>query len=140
MSGIEIAGLVLGAFPLVIHALESYREGAETMKDWLQVQQAYKKCKHLVGCHRVVFENTLEELLLPLVENEDELKELMDDPAGVAWEDADLEKRLRERLPKSYGLLLEIIRNINELMECLKKELGVKNPNFHAKIDKVWFS
>ncbi|RYP69578.1 hypothetical protein DL771_006015 [Monosporascus sp. 5C6A] len=140
MSGIELAGLVLGAFPILIHALESYREGAEVLKDWWQIQRAYKKCKHDIDYHRTVFESNIERLLLPLVVDDDELKDLMNDPAGKAWEDGELEKRLRERLPKSYDLFLDIIGNINRLMESLKKELGVHNPQFHAKIDEAWRS
>jgi hypothetical protein len=34
MSGIEIAGLVLGAFPVLLYALESYRRSAEGLTEW----------------------------------------------------------------------------------------------------------
>jgi len=137
MSGIELAGLVLGAFPILIHALESYREGAEVLKDWWQIQRAYKKCKHDLDYHRTIFEGNIERLLLPLVVDDDELKGLMDDPAGKAWEDEELEERLKERLPKSYSLFLDIMDSINKLMESLKKELGAHNPQFQAKTDEA---
>ncbi|OCK77569.1 hypothetical protein K432DRAFT_303900 [Lepidopterella palustris CBS 459.81] len=136
MSGIEIAGLIMGAFPLLMAALERYREGAELLSDWWRIQRAYKKCKQDINYHRILFEGNLEEFLLPLVADEDELKVLMANPAGEAWEDPELEKRLQDRLPKSYELYLDIIGDINELMDKLKKELGVDNAQFQSKVNE----
>ena len=58
----------------------------------------------------------------------------MEDPAGKGWGDSDLESRLRTRLPGSYRLFLDTIVETNEIMESLKKELGVSNPSFQARI------
>ncbi|KAF2737057.1 hypothetical protein EJ04DRAFT_410694, partial [Polyplosphaeria fusca] len=136
MSGIEIAGLVLGAFPILIYALESYREGAEGLVDWWQIKRAYTRCRQDLTYHQLMFEGNVERLLSPLVVDDDELKSLMADPAGQAWEDKELEERLKARLPKSYKLFLEIMGDINKLMESLKKELGINNASFQAKVDQ----
>jgi hypothetical protein len=61
----------------------------------------------------------------------------MADPAGEGWEDEELEIRLKGQLPKSYHLFLDITSSMNELMESLKKELGVENPDFKARLDLV---
>lgn len=45
MSGVEAAGLVLAAFPLLISALEHYRESAEVLKDWWRYKREYRKVK-----------------------------------------------------------------------------------------------
>jgi hypothetical protein len=136
MSGVEIAGLILGAFPLLIHALEHYGKGAKVLTDWWRIQRAYTKCKQDLEYHKILFEDSVEQFLLPLVVDDDELKSLVDDPAGEAWEDEELEERLKERLPKSYTVFLNIMKDINELMETLKKELGVHNPQFVAKVNE----
>ncbi|ORY05494.1 hypothetical protein BCR34DRAFT_434319, partial [Clohesyomyces aquaticus] len=114
-----IVGLVLGAFPISLHALDSYRQGADVLKDWWRIQRAHKRCKQDLSYHRILFEENVERFLLLLVVDEDELKTLIDDPAGEAWEAQDLEQKLKARLPKSYGIFLEIIR--------AKKELVVQN-------------
>jgi len=137
MSGIELAGLIIGVFPLLIHALERYGEGAELLSDWWRIQRAYKKCKHDLEYHQILFEENVERFLLPLVVDDDELKTLMNDPAGELWEEKELEDRLKERLPKSYQLFLGIMGDINDLMESMKKELGVHNAQFVAKINEV---
>jgi hypothetical protein len=126
MSGIEIAGLVLGAFPLLIQALKTYREGAEVLNDWWKIERTYKKTTRDLQFNQLLFEGNMERLLLPLVADDDELSALMADPAGKHWEDADLELRLRQRLPKSYDLFLENIGEISGLVDSLKKEIGVK--------------
>lgn len=41
-------------------------------------------------------------------------------------QNAELEARLRERLPRSYDIYLEIIREMKSVMETLKKELGTE--------------
>ena len=137
MSGIEVAGLVLGAFPILIYALESYRKGAEVFGDWWRIEGAYIKCKQDLKYHQLLFEGNIERFLLPLVVDDDELKKLMKNPAGTAWEDPELEKKLQERLPKAYDTFLGVMIDINKLMESFKKALGVDNPKFQATVTKV---
>jgi hypothetical protein len=136
MSGIEIAGLVLGAFPLLIQVLKTYREGAEALNDWWRIERAYKKTCQDLSYHQILFEGNVERFLLPLVADDDELLVLMADPAGGAWENVELEARLRQRLPKSYDLFLDIMGDISDLVDALKKELGVKE-KFGALLTKV---
>jgi len=41
-------------------------------------------------------------------------------------QNAELEARLRERLPRSYDIYLEVINEMKSVMESLKKELGIE--------------
>lgn len=125
MSGIEIAGLVLGGFPLLISALERYQEGAEILDIWWNFKRAYKKCMRDLKYYKLDFEQILEQCLLPLIVDDEELKTLISNPGGDGWGNPDLEERLKGRLPKSYDLYLEYIKEINEVIEKLKEELGV---------------
>jgi hypothetical protein len=137
MSGIELAGLVLGAFPVLLHALEGYRMAAEEMTEWWRIQRTYKKCHQDLKYYQILFEDNVERFLLPLVVDDDESRTLLADPAGKGWEDKELETRLQQRLPKSYALFLDIIRDVQGLMESLKQELGVSNSKFQAHINPV---
>jgi hypothetical protein len=85
MSGIEIAGLVLGAFPVILHALEGYRKAAEGMTDWWRIQRTYTKCYQDLRYHQIIFEENVERFLLPLVVDDNESRTLMADPAGKGW-------------------------------------------------------
>ncbi|KAI9894521.1 MAG: hypothetical protein M1814_001875 [Vezdaea aestivalis] len=135
MSGIEIAGLALGAFPVFLKALEGYRKSAELLENWWQIQRAYKKCKHDIEYHQTIFQQNIERLLLPLVGDE-ELKGLMDDPGGRAWSSSDLESKLKSRMPKSYAPFVEIMHEFNSFMDSLGKELGVSSSQERVKLMK----
>lgn len=134
MSGVEAAGFVLAAFPLLISALEDYRQGFEVLEDWWRIRKEYKKCKQNLKLQKLIFEENLEELLRPLVRNEDELALLIAKPGGDGWKDRELEQQLKERLPKSYEIYLEIINEINGVMENLKDELGINKVYFQSRV------
>jgi hypothetical protein len=120
----------------MLGAMKAYREGAETMTDWWKIERAYKKTHQDLSYHQILFEGNVERFLLPLVVDDNELSVLMADPAGMGWEDAQLEIRLRQRLLKSYDLLLDTIGDISELVKSIKKELGVEG-KFQALVTEV---
>jgi hypothetical protein len=76
----EIAGFVLAAIPLMISGLEHYRESAEVLESWWKIKREYKTCMRNLKYHKVAFEENLEELLLPLIADEDKLQQLLNDP------------------------------------------------------------
>jgi hypothetical protein len=53
---------------------------------------------------------------------------------GKGWRDQELELGLKERLPRSYEVYLEIVYEIITVMESLKHELGVDMPAFQSMV------
>jgi hypothetical protein len=47
VTGIETAGLVLAAFPLVVNGLGSYVAGADTLRRWRNERMYGRELKHL---------------------------------------------------------------------------------------------
>ncbi|KAF2825537.1 hypothetical protein CC86DRAFT_371164 [Ophiobolus disseminans] len=136
MSGFEIAGLVLGAFPVLLHALEGYRIAAEGATEWKNIEDAYQQCEDDLLAHQSLFQETIELLLLPVVSTEDELQALLADPAGAGWHDKVLDDKLRQRIPRSYIVFLNTMKKINKLVDRLSKEVGVKDVHFRAKVQQ----
>ncbi|KAF2462403.1 hypothetical protein BDY21DRAFT_13767 [Lineolata rhizophorae] len=134
MSGVELAGLLLGTFPLIISALENYSKLAEATSDWWRFKRVYTKWITDVRLHQLFFDRALEELLLPLIVDDKRLQLLKAEPLGLAWKDPDLEERLQERLSDSYDLYMQIIMDIQDVTEKLKKELGVDKPSMKRRI------
>ncbi len=135
MSGIEIAGLLLGAFPLLISALEHYRQSAEVLDDWWQIKQEYKKCKNEIKLQELAFEGSLERFLLPLVVDDNQIAALIAEPGGTKWKDPALEDKVKSRLPKSYDLFIDTIYDIKTTVDDLKEELGVNREAFQKGLD-----
>jgi hypothetical protein len=136
MSGVEVAGLLLGAFPLIISGLEHYRETAETLGVFWTIRREYKIWMHSLNFCKLAFEQNLEEFLLPLIAEEDELRRLMEEPGGPEWQKPELDERLRQRLPRSYDLYLESIERITDVMNELKHELGMDKSGFQSRVSE----
>jgi hypothetical protein len=85
MSGVEVTGLLLGAFPLFISTLEHYRDTAETLGVFWKIRKEYKTWTHSLNICQLAFEQNLQELLLPLIVDEDELQKLIAEPDGPEW-------------------------------------------------------
>ncbi|KAF1992333.1 hypothetical protein K402DRAFT_416007 [Aulographum hederae CBS 113979] len=134
MSGVEIAGLALGAFPLLISAIEHYKDGAEPLADWWQFKRVYTKTLQELKLYNLLLERTLEQLILPLVADDDKIKDLLASPGGDLWSDKVLDKQLRERLSKAYELYIDFMKDLVEALEKLKHELGADNLQFQKEV------
>jgi hypothetical protein len=82
MSGFEVAGVVLGGFPILISALEHWHHGAKLLKNWWQFRREYRRSLDDINYHKLAFERNLQECLLPLVADDDEVEALVRDPTG----------------------------------------------------------
>jgi hypothetical protein len=134
MSGFEIAGFLLGAFPLIISGLEHWRDVARVGGFFWRVRKEYTKCLREVQYHEILYKRNLNELLLPIVNDTDEVARLVSDPGGKGWSNKALQERLEGRLQESYGLYMEIIREMNETAEELRKELSLGKETVQSKL------
>lgn len=81
MSGLEIAGVVLGAIPLVIAAIEHYEDVTTPMKIFLRFKGEVRKVIRELGNLHVSYEMSLKVLLQPIV-GPQELVDMIKDPAS----------------------------------------------------------
>jgi hypothetical protein len=123
MSGLEVAGVVLGAFPLLISGIEHWRGVAKVGGFYWRIRKEYTKCQRDIQFHEILYKNNLKELLLPLIPDADELAKLIADPGGQTWGDIALQERLERRLSESYQSYQDTITEMNDIAEELKKEL-----------------
>ncbi|KAL9618858.1 MAG: hypothetical protein Q9160_006448 [Pyrenula sp. 1 TL-2023] len=112
MSGIEAAGLVLGALPLVIAGLKFYIEGVTTITKYLR--------------------NICEELLQGLIEGQ-KMNLLLRSPGGHLWKDAQLEQKLRRRLQAAYVGYLDTLKDgkVRVLWHHCEVEVFIRRPVRH---------
>lgn len=135
MSGFEVAGLVLGALPLVFSALEGYRKLAEKAGFWRDIRHKYQIFKIRLECQRLDFIATIRVSLLPLVTAGDnsQIRHLIDDPLGDGWKDARIAALLEKKLQGQYQLYEEIVGEIRQVVLELESELSVDS-NFQEPI------
>ncbi|KAK4501025.1 hypothetical protein PRZ48_006831 [Zasmidium cellare] len=138
MSGIEVVGLVLGAFPLVISAMEHYEDVKKVSTTWWRIKRAHKKdLGRVKDCH-LKFKLNLKELLLPLVldgvVNKGEYESLLASPGGDGWREEHVEDALEERLAECHTRYVEILGELIETMGKLSKECRVEDADFQEAL------
>lgn len=123
MSGFEIAGIVLGAFPIAVSALQGYRRAAQMVDCWHEIRREHSKCSHEIQFHRLRYTCTLKRLLLPLVVDDDTIARLVADPGGHSWKAPLIADALEKRLQDSYTLYFETISEMRRTIDDLNEEL-----------------
>ncbi|KAK6611038.1 hypothetical protein H4I96_02636 [Botrytis cinerea] len=130
MSGIEIAGLVLGGFPLLVSAAEHYKEGWEPLMRWKRFRTEFLRFIDAIDIEKQLFDQMLERFLISAEVSQDELQHFLTDPNYHGWHREDLAMTLKSRLGNSYGAFVGSIRTMNELMAELESMLSLKDGKF----------
>ena len=135
MSGLEVAGVVLGAFPLAIAALEQRRELSRRLGLWQTIRPEYLTCKTDLGFHRATITSHLRQLLLPLAVDDTTISRLLADPGGEGWKDPSVDGLLKERLGEKYELYFEYMKGLERVMEKVEEELAADSDAVQKKLD-----
>ncbi|KAI5805713.1 hypothetical protein EDC01DRAFT_609846 [Geopyxis carbonaria] len=143
MSGFEIVGVTLGAIPVLISALEHYSKGVRTIENMAKYETVYENLLISFGTGLSIYRSSCETLLGPLELPEAQLRNLLEEPEGVAWEDEELSERIRERLGISYKPYKSAVQHLDRKIKIFSKKLKLKDdmnppwvlPNGH--VDKI---
>lgn len=125
MSGFEVAGLVLAVFPIVVKGLQQFTEGVQTIKAWKYYRRELAKYSRTLENERIIYLNTVERLFEGIIQSNDELEELMEDPAGAFSQKPQYEESLRHRLDRSYAPYLSVMQDMLEALGKMRKEMGI---------------
>lgn len=128
MSGIEIVGLVLGAFPIILNGLESYRKGFETLEEWWQFRTHFIAFIDDVRHQMMKYNENMIRLLDPIIvcADNDKLANLLMIP-NENHPTFNLEKVLEGRLASELDRFLRIVHRMHELVLALNKLLQIED-------------
>lgn len=125
MSGFEIAGIVLGAFPIAISALEAYRDIAQRLGLFHKIRLEYKKWRDDLEFYNLAFTRNLRQLLLPLIADDEKVAELLSAPGGNCWKEESIAEIFEKRLQGSYHLYMQHIQDMKRTLEEINTELDI---------------
>ncbi|GIZ45823.1 hypothetical protein CKM354_000897400 [Cercospora kikuchii] len=138
MSGIEIAGLVLGAFPLIISSLEHYESTKKYTITWWRIRRAHRRDLGRVKNCEVQYKLHMTELLIPLrlegVISEQEFEDLLADSRGNGWQRSEVQEALHHRLADARDRYLAVLQELDEAITRLAKATFVDDVSFQAKL------
>ncbi|KAF3042184.1 hypothetical protein E8E12_008863 [Didymella heteroderae] len=125
MSGVEIAGLVLGVLPLLIQGIESYNEGLDPIKSFMRWDKELPQCIRKLRNQHVHYAQTMRILLEPITA-EVELAEMMTDPGSSRlWRDKQMAAKLQDRLQESYHAYQGTIADIERIAKQIASKLDL---------------
>ena len=125
MSGIEAAGIVLAAFPIVVNGLQHFTDSVETIKRWRRYKKELAKYRRTLETQEIFYLNTIERLFEGIIQSHDELDALMKDPGPAFSHKPQYEERLRTRLGRSYDNYTKIMANMLDTLKVAREELGI---------------
>ena len=127
MSGIEVAGLVFGGFPILLNCLEYYRKGFEPLEEWWDFKTQFVKFVDDIKHQMMLYDQNLKRLLDPIVTDNEEFQSITENPNHPRWKDGSLAGPLETRLSSELGRFLRIVERMNQVMEDLGRLLQVKD-------------
>ena len=127
MSGVEIAGFVLGGLPLIISACEHYKEGFEPLVKWKRFRTEFIGFIDAVDIEKQLFDQMLERFLISADVPHEEIQLFMTDREYEGWHREDLVRALQARLGPSYDVYMSTIKTMDSLMHELENMLLLKN-------------
>jgi hypothetical protein len=136
MSGLEVAGVVIGALPLVISALEHYAKGVNTAKRYWRFKTELRSLILQISTERGIFVNTLEQLLTGIVRTE-HMAELISDSQSDTWRTSDVDKKLRDRLRDAYDVYLDNMKGMEVALKMIGEKLAL-DPNGKVSSPVLW--
>lgn len=122
VTGIEVAGLTLAVFPLLVEGLKSYASGCRTIGEWRKYLFILNKLVRRLRGQNVIFENTCTGLFEELFTAE-QVTDLMKSPGGEGWKSVEFSRVLHERLLSAETFLEtvdEMRKSIQELHDLFE--------------------
>lgn len=120
MSGLEIVGVVLGSIPLVISALEHYRDGLRTIQRWRKWDRELQSLIRNLETEQAKFQDICEKLLMGIV-SPSRIEVMVEKPLGDLWMEKETQKKIRARLWRSWDVFE---RNLEDISGAIGEMMG----------------
>ncbi|KAL8881814.1 MAG: hypothetical protein Q9198_001057 [Flavoplaca austrocitrina] len=125
--------------PLVISAIEHYRDALDPLKDYLKYHCALKLLRTNLNIEQTLFRETLESLLVDQV-TPDQRRSLF--PEGVQnvnitlWGTDEIQQKLQARLGSKFTNFTDLVGEMESVMKSLMKSLGIE-PNWKSSSETI---
>lgn len=126
-SGLEIAGLALGAFPVFEQFVQGYSRGSESLKAWLRFKSVFKKLQHAINIERTLYISNIRILCREAgIEDVNKIMQHLEKNTPLPeWIKSDFEKYTRVVLGGYHEAYIKTSDLIRETLEEIRNELGL---------------
>lgn len=124
MSGLEVAGVVLGALPILVKALEQYAQGVRTIRKLWHYKYELETHSLALRAELAIFQNVLTWVLAGFA-SPTKIEELISSPESAVWKDDSLVSALQDRLGTSTVVFVDIMSDLDQALKDFKARLGL---------------
>lgn len=122
MSGFEVAGIILGSIPLVISALEHYRDGASAIRRWSRYEIERRNLILRLETESIKMQNICAQLLRGIVWDL-QIEDMIRNPFGTAWQEPTLQRQLQRRLHGSARVFEATAGQVKDAIQEILRQL-----------------
>lgn len=115
----------MGTIPLVVSALEHYKQGISTIRTWRNYDRELRSLIRNLQTEKVRFQDVCEKLLVGLV-SQCQIESMVDDPFGEAWKEERIRAKIEFRLWRSFSNFEDIIKDMEEATKEMMKKLDLQ--------------
>lgn len=120
-----MAGLVLGAIPLVISAMEHYADGVETLGRYRRYKLELRTLINILQTEKTKLMNTCDKLLVGLAPPW-QIEAMIENPYGELWREKEMQKKIRVRLWRSFTVFEDTVKDVHAAIEEMVLRLGLQ--------------
>ncbi|KAI0107772.1 hypothetical protein GGR51DRAFT_515004 [Nemania sp. FL0031] len=128
MSGIEVVGLVLGGFPILLNCLDYYQKGFEPLEEWWNFRTRFVEFIDEVRHQEMRYRENMHRLLDPIIADDRSLTRMMNllssDPA---WTSRSIQTEIESRLASEIDRFIRIITDMRKVMLDIYKLLKIED-------------
>lgn len=115
MSGFEVVGVVLGALPVLVSAIQACAEGTAMVHRFRKYKSRLGFVMRNLETESVIFRSICELLLDGLVYDPSQLHALLAEPKSDAWGDLALQQKIKGRLGESFRSFRKTMDDISSI-------------------------
>ncbi|KZL84295.1 hypothetical protein CI238_11149 [Colletotrichum incanum] len=135
MSGFEIAGVVLGAFPILCDTAKDLGTVFKKTKSWWQFETSFENFVSTIATQEIAYIQVLERLLDPLDITDGDYESLLRDPRSSLWHEHHIQEELRQCLPQNNELY-RLQTSFSDEKDRLLKRITEINDDLHQFFDR----
>lgn len=125
----EAAGIALAILPLLINQLDNYVRGLQTIKSFRAKRYRQQLDEYFtnIGTQHALFLNTLERTLDGVIEYQDGIDDMINNPSRETWNRPGIQQKLERKLGRNYWPFTKKMEELASLLEDLKQRLRFEN-------------
>jgi hypothetical protein len=121
----EVAGVALAVFPLVIQGISNLVEAASTVKKFKHYHRELKRDARMIENEWTGFQLSMENLVSCIGHSYEDSQALLKNPGGAVWSEPKFRKKLKSYLDEWYHPFVQTVEDLVEDLEVLCEKLNI---------------